>query len=275
MESRYLVDPVRAETMSAAELRATFLVQGLFAPGEVKLLHWEGERTIVGSAVPAAGRLALEAPAEIKAPFFCARRELGVLNLGGPGRVTVDGEGHSLAHRDGLYVGRGAKDVVFTSDDPGKPAFFYLVSHPCHAEHPTRKVTPAEAETIRIGDPGHASVRVLRRYVHAGGPKSGQLVMGVTDLETGSVWNTMPPHSHGRRTEIYLYFDMEPGAVTFHFMGRPGETRHLVVRNLQVVLSPVWSMHFAAATSRYAFVWAMGGENQEFDDMQGVPLSEL
>jgi 4-deoxy-L-threo-5-hexosulose-uronate ketol-isomerase len=275
MEYRYLVDSVRAESMSAADLRSTFLVQGLFAPGELKLLHWEAERTIVGSAVPVDVPLVLEAPPEIKAPFFCARRELGVLNLGGGGRVTVDGVEHALAHRDGLYVGRGSKEVAFRSDDPAKPALFYLVSHPCHAEYPTKKVTPAEAETFRIGDQGHASVRVLRRYIHAGGPKSGQLVMGVTDLEQGSVWNTMPPHSHARRTEVYLYFDMEPGAATFHFMGRPGETRHLVVRNLEAVLSPSWSMHFAAGSIRYAFVWSMGGENQEFDDMQGVPLDRL
>ncbi len=275
MENRYLVDSVRAETMSAAGLRAAFLVEGLFAPGEVKLLHWEGERTIVGSAVPAAAPLALEPPAELRAPFFCARRELGVVNVGGAGRVTVDGVVHELAHRDALYVGRGAKQVVFESDAAAAPALFYLVSYPCHAEHPTRKVTPAEAQTFRLGEPARANVRTLRRYIHPAALPTGQLVMGVTDLETGSVWNTMPPHRHARRTEIYLYFDLEPDAVVFHFMGRPGETRHLVVRNLQVVLSPVWSMHFAAATSRYAFVWAMGGENQEFDDMQGVPLSEL
>lgn len=275
MEQRLLVDPVRAESMTSAQLRAAFLVQGLFAPGEVKLLHWEAERTIVGSAVPVGAPLALEAPPEIRAPSFCSRRELGVLNLGGAGRVEVGGVRHPLAHRDGLYVGRGAREVAFESDDPARPALFYLVSHPCHAEHPTRKVTPAEAETLSIGDAEHASVRVLRRYVHAGGPSSGQLVMGVTDLAKGSVWNTMPPHSHARRTEVYLYFDMEPGAAAFHFMGRPGETRHLVVRNLEAVLSPSWSMHFAAGSSRYAFVWSMGGENQEFEDMQGVPLDRL
>ncbi len=275
MEHRNLVDPVRAETMSAAELRAAFLVEDLFPRGEVKLLHWEGERTIVGSAVPVDGPLALEAPPEIRSPSFCARRELGVLNLGGGGRVTVDGTAHALGPRDGLYVGRGSKDVLFASDEPSNPARFYLVSHPCHADHPTRKAAQADAQTFQLGESARANVRTLRRYVHPGAFPTGQLVMGVTDLATGSVWNTMPPHRHARRTEVYLYFDLEPDAVVFHFMGRPGETRHLVVRNLQVVLSPSWSMHFAAATSRYAFVWAMGGENQEFDDMQGVPLGEL
>jgi len=275
MEHRNLVDPVRAETMSAAELRAAFLVEDLFPRGEVKLPHWEGERTIVGSAVPVDGPLALEAPPEIRSPSFCARRELGVLNLGGGGRVTVDGTAHALGPRDGLYVGRGSKDVLFASDEPSNPARFYLVSHPCHADHPTRKAAQADAQTFQLGESARANVRTLRRYVHPGAFPTGQLVMGVTDLATGSVWNTMPPHRHARRTEVYLYFDLEPDAVVFHFMGRPGETRHLVVRNLQVVLSPSWSMHFAAATSRYAFVWAMGGENQEFDDMQGVPLGEL
>lgn len=275
MEHRELVDPVRAATMSAAELRAAFLVENLFRPGELKLLHWAGERTILGSAVPLEAPLALGAPEEIRAPFFCARRELGVFNLGGPGRVTVDGAGHDLGPRDGLYVGRGSKDVLFTSDDPAKPALFYLVSHSCHADHPTRLATQAAAQTFRLGEPARANVRTLRRYIHPGAFPTGQLVAGVTDLDVGSVWNTMPPHRHARRTEVYLYFDLDPDAVVFHFMGEPGETRHLVVRNLQVVLSPSWSMHFAAATSRYAFVWAMGGENQEFDDMQGVPLDAL
>lgn len=275
MEHRNLVDAVRAETMNAAQLRAAFLVEDLFPRGEVKLLHWEGERTILGSAVPLDAPLALDAPPEIRAPFFCARRELGVLNLGGGGRVTVDGTAHALGSRDGLYVGRGSKDVLFTSDDPATPALFYLVSYPCHADHPTRPAKQADTQTFRLGEPARANVRTLRRYVHPGAFPTGQLVMGVTDLDTGSVWNTMPPHRHARRTEVYLYFDLDPDAVVFHFMGRPGETRHLVVRNLQVVLSPSWSMHFAAATSRYAFAWAMGGENQEFDDMQGVPPGQL
>lgn len=275
MEHRNLVDSVRAETMSAAELRAAFLVEGLFAPGEVKLLHWEAERTIVGSAVPLASPLELEAPAELRASSFCARRELGIVNVGGSGSVTVDGAVHELGPRDALYVGRGTKEVLFASDAAAAPALFYLVSYPCHAEYPTKKVTPAEAQTFRLGEPARANVRTLRRYIHPASLPTGQLVMGVTDLDTGSVWNTMPPHRHARRTEVYLYFDLDSDAVVFHFMGRPGETRHLVVRNLQVALSPVWSMHFAAATSRYAFVWAMGGENQEFDDMQGVPLDQL
>jgi 4-deoxy-L-threo-5-hexosulose-uronate ketol-isomerase len=275
VENRHLVDPERYLRMSGEELRRTFLVEGLFAAGEVRLVHWEGERTIIGSAVPTERPLRLEAPPEIKASSFAERRELGVVNLGAEGSVAVDGERHELRRRDGLYVGRGAGSVAFESARAADPALFYLVSHPAHASHPTRRVTPEEAQTARIGAPENASARVLRRYIHPGAVPTCQLVMGITDLETGSVWNTMPPHTHHRRTEIYLYFDLEPGAVAFHFMGPPESSRHLVVRNLQAVLSPPWSMHFGAATSRYAFVWSMGGENQEFEDMQTVTLDRL
>jgi 4-deoxy-L-threo-5-hexosulose-uronate ketol-isomerase len=274
MQLRSLADRVRFERMTTDELREAFLVNGLFRPGEVQLCLWEAERTIVGSVYPTDRSLQLEAPREIGASFFLERRELGVVNVGGSGAVTVDGVRHVLSCRDVLYAGRGSREVTFASSDPSAPALFWLVSLPVHATQRTRLVRAAEAETVRIGDAMHASVRVLRRHVHLRGAESCQLVMGVTDLEPGSVWNTMPPHTHSRRTEIYLYFDME-GAAAFHFMGPPESTRHLVVRNLEAVLSPSWSMHFAAGTSRYAFVWSMGGENQEFEDMQGVPLQEL
>ncbi len=276
METRRLVHPEHYPALSGEELRKHFLVDDLFSPGEVKLVQWEGERTIIGSAVPLATPLPLASPEEIKAGHFSDRRELGVANLGNAGgTVTVDGTAHPLAPRDFLYISRGAGDVSFASDSLDDPALFYLVSHPAHAAHPTTLVHQAEAETVTIGSPETSSVRTLRRYIHARGVKSCQLVMGYTDLAVGSVWNTMPPHTHTRRTEIYLYFDMDPGAVGFHFMGPPDTTRHIVVRNLQAVLSPAWSMHFGAATSRYAFVWSMGGENQEFEDMHGVTLDRL
>ena len=275
MENRPLVDRVRFERMNTDELRQAFLVDGLFAAGEVRLVHWEAERTIIGSAVPAASALALEPPPEIKAAFFTERRELGVLNVGGPGAVTVDGQAYELGRRDVLYVGRGSREVAFSCQRASEPALFDLVSHPAHATHPTRRVTAGEAETARLGSAGHATARTLRRHIHARGASSCQLVMGVTSTEPGSVWNTIPPHTHTRRTEIYLYFDLEPGAVAFHFMGPPDGTRHLVVRNRQAVLSPPWSTHFGAATSPYAFVWSMGGENQEFEDMQTVELDRL
>jgi 4-deoxy-L-threo-5-hexosulose-uronate ketol-isomerase len=276
METRRLVHPEHYPGLTGEELRKHFLVDDLFAPGEVKLVQWEGERTIIGSAVPLSTPLPLVSPEEIKAGHFSDRRELGVVNLGASGgTVTVDGSAHVLAPRDFIYISRGAGDVMFGSDKSDTPAQFYLVSHPAHAAHPTSVIRKADAETVTIGAAATASVRTLRRYIHARGVKSCQLVMGYTDLETGSVWNTMPPHTHTRRTEIYLYFDLDPGAVAFHFMGPPEITRHIVVRNFQAVLSPAWSTHFGAATSRYAFVWSMGGENQEFEDMHGVTLDRL
>ncbi len=275
METRRLVHPDHYLRMSGDDLRRSFLVEGLFTPGEVKLVHWEGERTIIGSAVPLATPLPLLSPADIKADHFADRREIGIANLGGAGKVTIGGVAHALAPRDLYYVSKGASDIVFSSENPDVPALFYLVSHPAHAVHPAALIRQADAETVAIGSAANASARTLRRYIHPRGVKSCQLVMGITDLETGSVWNTMPPHTHIRRTEIYLYFDLEPGAVAFHFMGPPEQTRHLVVRNFEAVLSPAWSMHLGAATSRYAFVWSMGGENQEFEDMLGVTLDRL
>ena len=275
METRRLVHPDHYLRMSGEELRQSFLVEDLFKPGEVKLLHWEGERTIIGSAVPLATPLPLLSPGEIKADHFADRRETGIANLGGAGKVTVGGTVHALAPRDILYVSRGSSEIVFSSESADVPALFYIVSHPAHASHPSSLVKQSDAETVAIGSAATASARTLRRYIHPRGVKSCQLVMGITDLETGSVWNTMPPHTHTRRTEIYLYFDLDPSAVAFHFMGAPEQTRHIVVRNFQAVLSPAWSMHFGAATSRYAFVWSMGGENQEFEDMQGVTLDRL
>jgi 4-deoxy-L-threo-5-hexosulose-uronate ketol-isomerase len=272
---RPLADAVRFERMTTEELRANFLVEGLFQPGEVQLQLWEADRTIVGSACPAGSRLSLEAPSDLGAAFFLERRELGVVNVGAGGRVTVDGVRHEVGSRDILYVGRGCRTVDFEVGAGGSRPLFWLVSHPAHAPKETRLVRQAEAETVRLGDAAHANVRVLRRYVHLRGAPSCQLVTGITDLEPGSVWNTFPPHTHVRRTEIYLYFDLEPEGVAFHFMGPPGQSRHLVVRNLQAVLSPSWSAHFATGTSRYAFVWSMGGENQEFEDMQGIPLGEI
>ena len=276
MDTRPMPDRVRFERMTSQELRQSFLVEDLFVDGEVRLLHWEAERTILGGAVPTAAPLSLPAPAEIKAASFNERRELGIVNVGrGAGAVTVDGQIFEMRPRDLVYVGRGARAVTFTSAQAATPARFYLVSHPAHASHPTRRVAPEEAQTARIGAAANASARTLRRYVHAQGATSCQLVMGVTDLDVGSVWNTVPPHTHVRRTEVYLYFDLDPGAVAFHFMGPPDGTRSLVVRDLQAVLSPPWSVHFGAATSRYAFVWSMGGENQEFEDMQTVGLDQL
>jgi 4-deoxy-L-threo-5-hexosulose-uronate ketol-isomerase len=275
MDTRYLADGVRYVTMSAAELRDAFLVTSLFAPGELRLIYCEADRAVIGSTVPLGQPVALSAADELRAAFFCQRRELGVLNIGGAGSVRVDGTTHALAPLDVLYVGRGSREVVFASDTAQQPAQYYLASYPAHATFPTVLARHAEATKVQLGSQAECNRRTINKYIHPDGIKSCQLVMGVTALEEGSVWNTMPPHTHTRRSEIYLYFDVAPEARVFHFMGRPEETRHLVVADRQAVVSPAWSIHCATATRRYTFCWAMGGENQTFDDMDGVQVGAL
>jgi 4-deoxy-L-threo-5-hexosulose-uronate ketol-isomerase len=275
METRYLADGVRYATMSAAELRDTFLVTSLFTPGEIRLVYCEADRAVIGSAVPATQPMSLSAADELRAPFFCQRREVGILNIGGGGTVRVDGTSWSLAPLDALYVGRGSREVAFASDDPRQPAQFYLASYPAHSSFPNALARRAEAAKVQLGTQAECNRRTIHKYIHPEGIKSCQLVMGFTVLDEGSVWNTMPPHTHTRRSEIYLYFDIAPEARVFHFMGRPDETRHVVVADRQAVISPAWSIHCATATRRYTFCWAMGGENQTFDDMDGVQIGTL
>jgi 4-deoxy-L-threo-5-hexosulose-uronate ketol-isomerase len=209
------------------------------------------------------------------AEFFLERREAGILNVGGAGRVTADGKEYAMASRDGLYLGRGTREVTFHSDDPAAPARFYLVSYPAHASFPAAHVPQSEADLTELGTPEQANQRRLRKYFHPGGVPTAQLVMGMTELQAGSVWNTMPAHTHARRTEVYLYFDVPQDAVVFHMMGEPTETRHLVMRDGDVALSPGWSIHSGCGTRNYTFCWAMGGENQVFSDMQGVAMGDL
>ena len=261
--------------MDTAELRERFLVDGLFQPGRVTLRFVDLDRVVLGGAVPAEGPLRLEAPAALAAEYFCERREIGVLNVGGDGSLTVDGEGYALAFRDALYVGRGAREVVFASEDAARPARFYLVSYPAHAAHPTTRVARDDAEATELGTVAQANRRTLRKYFHPAALPTAQLVMGVTELHEGSVWNTMPAHTHARRSEVYLYFAVQDDAVVVHLLGDPGETRHVVVRNEQVALSPGWSVHSGCGTAAYSFCWAMGGENQDFADMQPVAMADL
>ena len=270
-----LPDAVRAPSMDTAALREAFLVQGLFVDGAVTLRHFDLDRVVIGGAVPLAAPLALEAPASIASAFFCERRELGVLNIGAAGSVTVDGTGYALAHRDVLYVGRGAKAISLASADASSPARFYLVSYPAHAAHPTVRVAAAEATGAELGAVETANRRRLSKYIHPAAMPSAQLVMGVTEMLPGSVWNTMPPHTHLRRSEVYLYFGLPADAMVVHLMGAPDETRHLIVRNQEAVLSPPWSVHAGCGTTNYTFCWAMGGENQDFADMQGAPIPSL
>ena len=271
----YLPTPEHTKRMTSEELRAHFLVRGLFTPGAVMLRHIDLDRVVLGGAVPTVGPLRLGAPPSLGAEYFCERRELGVLNIGGSGVVTVDGMRYALRGRDVLYVPVGSRDIVFTSDDVANPARFYLVSYPSHAKYQPAVITAEQAQGGDAGSADRANKRRIARYIHAAGTLSGQLVMGVTKLETGSVWNTMPAHTHHRRTEVYLYFDLPADAVVFHFMGEPDETRDIVVRDGDVVLSPGWSIHAGCGTASYSFCWAMGGENKDYADMQAVDVGAL
>jgi 4-deoxy-L-threo-5-hexosulose-uronate ketol-isomerase len=261
--------------MTTRELREAFVFEALFCSGESRLLYWETDRTIVGGVMPAESALKLEADKELASDFFCQRRELGVLNLGGRGQVTVDGSVFESGRLDCLYVGRGSRDILFQSADPADPAKFFLMSYPAHAVHPTALAKQSDARQVKLGSQETANQRTIFQYVHEGGLKSCQLVMGITRLESGSVWNTMPPHTHLRRSEVYLYFDVPEDAAVFHFMGPSDETRNILMHDGQAVLSPVWSIHAGCGTQNYSFVWAMGGENQRFDDMDAIAVRNL
>jgi 4-deoxy-L-threo-5-hexosulose-uronate ketol-isomerase len=241
----------------------------------VTLTYSHVDRLVVGGAMPVATPLPLTALKPLGVESFLHRRELGLMNVGGLGRVVVDGNSFEIGTRDFLYVGMGAREVLFESATVAAPARFYLVSAPAHAAHPTRKLSIADGKTIQFGSVETANVRTLHQVIEPDTCPSCQLVMGFTELELGSVWNTMPSHVHERRSEVYFYFDLEADARVFHLMGQAGETRHLVVGNEQAVISPPWSLHSGAGTSNYAFVWAMAGENQDFADMDALAMSEL
>jgi 4-deoxy-L-threo-5-hexosulose-uronate ketol-isomerase len=267
--------PDSFRSLDTAALRRDFLVTGLFAPGRVEARCWEVDRTVIGGAVPLATPLALETTPELRAEFFCERREVGVANLGGPGVLTVDGQAFALGKCDFAYVGRGAREVMFASDSTASPAAFYFVSYPAHAAHPSRRIALADTTPKIVG----AAETCNRRSIHqmilpARGP-SCQLVMGFTTFTPGSIWNTLPPHTHERRSEVYLYFDVPADQMVVHFLGQPQETRHLVVRDREAALSPGWSIHMGAGTAAYGFVWAMGGENLDYADIDPAPLSTL
>lgn len=275
MEVRHPVHPEHMLMFDTDEMRHHFLVQGLFVPSQSKLVYCFYDRLIVGGVCPVGPVTLAVDPKIIGAEFLLERRELGVINIGESGRVVADGTSFDLGRGEGLYVGLGTRDLRFESFDPARPAKFYLNSAPAHAQLPTVKIALADAEPVVMGDSATSNKRTIRKYIHPGGVKSCQLVMGMTTLDTGSVWNTMPTHTHQRRMEAYLYFDMPADAVVFHLMGEPEETRHLVVREGEVVLSPSWSIHSGAGTANYTFIWGMAGENQNFSDMDHVPMARL
>ncbi len=274
MDVRYTVGKNEYKRMTTDELREAFLVD-LFEAGKLTLLYCEVERAITGAAVPTGCALKLEAGKELAADFFCQRREVGVLNIGGTGTVTVDGAEYAMENLDGLYIGRGSKDISFTSTDAANPARFYLISYPAHTEYPTTLAKKADANALELGTVEDSNKRTIYQYIHENGIKSCQLVMGFTALEQGSVWNTMPCHTHERRTEVYMYFNLDENSRVFHMMGPGDETRHLVVGNEQAVISPMWSIHSGCGTQAYTFCWGMGGENQRFDDMDHIQVGDL
>jgi len=275
MKTVMMADPVRYPRMTTAELRETFLFSGLCSPGQIHLNYIDLDRTIAGFAAPADAPLTLGTYPELRAEYFLERRELGVLNVGGAGKISVDGQSHELNNLDVLYISRGRKQVVFSSTDKSKPAAFYLLSYPAHTEFPVALVRKEEANPTELGSVETCNKRTICKYIHLQGARSSQLVMGVTHLAPGSNWNTMPPHTHMRRSEVYMYFNVAEDARVVHLMGPPDETRHIVMADREIVVSPGWSIHAGVGTRAYSFCWGMGGENQDYADMDPAPVQSL
>ena len=275
MDFLYTADRERYRRMTSSELREAYLIDNMFVKGEVTLCYTDVERSIVGSAVPVDGALTLPIHKELASDFFAQRREIGVINIGNSGTVVVDGEAFEMDNRDSLYIGRGSREVEFSSASASDPARFYFVSYPAHKEYPTKLVKKDEANRLEMGSMEECNDRVINQSILPGIVDTCQIVMGFTELSPGSNWNTMPVHTHRRRTEVYMYFDLADDQNVFHFMGEPDETRSIVVRNGQAVASPSWSIHSGVGTRNYTFIWAMGGENQEFPDMDHVRMQDI
>ncbi|NLP34843.1 MAG: 5-dehydro-4-deoxy-D-glucuronate isomerase [Clostridiales bacterium] len=274
MELRTASSPNDVKHYTTDRLREEFLIQNLFEAGEIKTVYSHIDRIIIGGAVPVEP-LTLKAGEEIRAEYFLQRRELGIINIGGKGTVTIDGTVYELEFKDGLYVGMGSKDIVFASADEKNPAYFYFNSAPAHKTYPTVLIKPENCVNVELGSLEESNHRVITKYILPGQVESCQLVMGMTKLKPGSVWNTMPCHTHDRRMEVYLYFEMPEDALVFHYMGEPTETRHIVMRNRDVVICPSWSIHAGSGTQAYTFIWGMVGENQDFDDMDHVAMKDI
>ncbi|RWK34285.1 5-dehydro-4-deoxy-D-glucuronate isomerase [Mesorhizobium sp.] len=273
--SRFAIDPVTAAAMGTDELRHNFLIEGLFQLGRIGLTYTHYDRMIVGGAMPAGPPLPLQAIKPTGTKNFLDRREMIAVNIGGAGIVKAGGQSYEMQPRDMLYLGMGADEVSFASATPTEPAKFYLLSAPAHQSHPSQLIRIGDAKRLDLGSQATCNERSIFQFIHAEGVKTCQLVVGMTQLAPGSVWNTMPCHVHDRRMEAYLYFDLPEAARVFHFMGEPDETRHLVMRNEEAVLSPGWSIHSGAGTSNYAFIWAMAGDNVDYTDVDPVAMEEL
>jgi 4-deoxy-L-threo-5-hexosulose-uronate ketol-isomerase len=275
MDIRQVCSPQETRGFDTGQLRENYLVSDLFAQGQINMTYSHLDRTIVGGAVPTGSALELQSSKQVGSPNFLDRREIGIINIGSSGKITADGSTYDLAPRECLYLPMGTKQVCFVSDDGNDPARFYFISTPAHHAHPPKKITEDQANRLELGTASDANIRILRQYIHPDVCNSCQLVMGITTILDGSVWNTMPCHTHDRRSEVYLYFDMQAETRVFHFMGEPDETRHLVVADGEAILSPGWSIHSGAGTGRYSFIWSMAGDNQDFTDMDFVDMKDL
>ena len=286
MELRTAASPKDVKYYTTQRLREEFLIQNLFVADEIKLVYSHIDRIITGAATPVSKTLELTAGDELRAEYFLQRREMGVINVGGTGVITIDGKQYELAYKDGMYIGMGARDISFSSKDSSAPAKLYLNSAPAHKAYPTVLIKPEgepgegivivkDENKVELGSLEESNHRVICKYILPGQVESCQLVMGMTKLAPGSVWNTMPCHTHDRRMEVYLYFEMPEDAFVMHYMGEPDETRHIIMRNEEAVISPSWSIHAGSGSQAYTFIWGMVGENQAFDDMDAVAMKDL
>ena len=279
MDIRYSAHPRDVKRYTTQELREEFLIENLYQPDQVAAVYSHVDRMVTLGCMPVKETVPIDKGIDVWANFgtryFLERREIGMFNIGGEGAVTVDGTVYELGYKDCLYITMGAKEVLFASKDGNKPAKFYMVSAPAHCGYETRLLKIADAAKKPLGDAATSNKRVINQFIHPDVLKTCQLSMGMTVLEEGSVWNTMPAHTHERRMEVYMYFEVPEDQVVFHMMGQGQETRHIVMRNEQAVISPSWSIHAGAGTASYTFIWAMGGENQAFDDMDVIPTTEL
>ena len=275
MKTISAVHPEDFKNYTTEKIRSNFLLDDLMQPDKVSLTYTHYDRMIVGGAMPVTNTLTLATYPILRAEYFLERREMGIINVGGDGLINADGKEYAVGKLDCLYIGKGVKEVSFKSEDSNKPACFYILSAPAHTSHPVTLVKKDEAESNALGAAETANKRSIYRYIHLKGAKSCQLVMGLTVLETGSVWNTIPAHIHDRRMEVYFYFDVPQEQVVVHYLGEPSETRHIFVQNHGAVLSPPWSIHAGSGTSNYGFIWGMAGENLEYGDMDAVKLTDL
>lgn len=275
MDIRYAIHPDHMKTLDTREIKNCFLIEGLFERGNINMVYSHIDRIIAGGVCPTDTEEELKVAQGLGVDYFLQRREMGIINIGSRGIVSVDGKEYPLENRECLYIGMGPRDVSFKSSDKNHPAKFYFNSTPAHAAYPTVKLSMTDAKQLHLGAPDSSNVRTIYQFIHPNVLKSCQLVMGLTILEPNSMWNTMPCHTHDRRMEVYLYFDLPEDAFVLHLLGEPSETRHIVVRNEQAVLSPSWSIHSGVGTRHYSFIWGMAGENQTFTDMDEISMSEL